>query len=154
MAFMIWHGLWGMMACSDSKSVDSASVEPCAFVEGDRAPCILEGSMWSTTSSYGIAVLVAVNVVDPQGYLDITVENNNFYIYNSSGQQLVEDELYCEDVREGEDFLRCIYSFLPFQYPDVDTNNLENYRATAIIRDWEGNESPEKELLMEEPLPY
>ena len=108
--------------------------------------------MWTAPSSDGIAVFVAVNAVDPQGYLSL--EDYNFYLYDSSELLLVEDELYCEDIEEGEDALRCIYSFLPFQYPDVDTNNLENYRATAIIRDWEGNESAETELLIEEPLAY
>ena len=154
MSLTIWYSLWGLVACSESKSVDSGSVEACAFTEGDNAPCILEGSMWTAPSSDGIAVFVAVNAVDPQGHLDITVEDNNFYIYDSSELLLVEDELYCEDIAEGREALRCIYSFLPFQYPDVDTNNLENYRATAIIRDWEGNESAEKELLIEEFLPY
>ena len=138
-------GLWG---CSDSKLSDSAEAEQCAFEEGERAPCILEGYMWQQASNDSFAVFVAVDAVDPQGYLDITIDDNNFYIYDSNDTLLVEDELYCEDVEEGEESLRCIYSFLAFQYPDVDTNNLDDYRATAIIRDWEGNASEETELII------
>ena len=145
---------FGVLACSESKvSGDSASIEQCAFRDGDSAPCILEGNLWRAASSIGYSVFIAVNAVDPQGYLDITINDNNFFLYSSSGQQMIVEELYCEDVDEGEESLRCVYSFLPAQYPEVDTNNLDNYRATAIFRDWEGNESDETELVIGEALP-
>ena len=143
--------IW-LTACSDSKTSDSGTEQaPCSFGVNDQAPCIVDGYVWRRVSGESIAVFIEADAVDPQGYIDITVEDNNFYLYDMDGTLLIEDLLYCEDVEEGTDVVHCIYSFLPHQYPAVDTNNLDNYRVTAVIRDWSGNASEETALTIGEP---
>jgi len=122
----------------DEKNVDTGSL-----FGDDVSPVLMGGRIWCNQGNDEAGPVhlffLEAEAADPQGDLDLSEEANWTATLIQDGQIMVEDHLYWEDGKY-------VYSFHEDQHPNIECNDLDNFRFVVQTSDWSGNVSNEIEL--------